>query len=122
MNAQQVAGLFAGFDIIHTVGRDELIEAGDLIDVTDAARRHGYRTPAAITAAVKAELDRVAGRFGAGSWENLIDALLIVTRSVFMVRSCAGTQDMRADFHFVGIAVYASYDGDGVTILLEGED
>lgn len=40
------------WDVIHVVTRAQLIEAGDLVDVTDAARPAGFRVPVALTRAV----------------------------------------------------------------------
>lgn len=121
-------GLFGGFDVIHTVTRLDLIESGDLIDVTDRARRaHAYRIDAAITVEVQRQLGGVARHYGVPSWENLLDGLLDCVRANFQINTGAdGVCPERVDLIYCGLRIYAVLDTvggcKGITILMAGED
>ena len=47
--------LFQASDVIHTHTRAQLIEDGDLIDVSETAREAGFTVPVAITRAAWAD-------------------------------------------------------------------
>jgi hypothetical protein len=64
--------MFTEADVVHSYSRAEALEDGQLVDVTDNARRAGIKMPVAVTAAVyglcievppsRARLEDVGGR------------------------------------------------------------
>lgn len=118
MHVSEIDRMFDHAIIVHT----DLPECTDLIDVTDHGRQQGYKVDTAISSSLKDALDSAAMRFKAGSWLNLIDALLIVTKRVYLAQAKGRMSPPRADFTFCGLFVYALVDCDGVTLKLDGED
>ena len=52
MTKKDDAELVEGFDLIHSYSRQQAIEDGVLVDVTETAREAGFRDPVALTATV----------------------------------------------------------------------
>jgi hypothetical protein len=71
--------------ILHTYSRREAIDDGVLIDVTDTAKKAGFRIPVAVTAALWAEFvtvpDGVEGQDERGRLWDVLFVLLMAIRS-----------------------------------------
>ena len=125
--------MFEETEIIYAYTRNDAIEDGVLIDVSDLAREAGFQWPVAVTAAVWAEYIRVPeglawqdedGRL----WDILHLLLLSIrraktekTRLTFQVH----VQTARDKVELVTLTAHSGPDDEGkacLTVMLPGED
>lgn len=114
------SGPWEGFELISKYTREQAIDDGELIDVSEAALTFGFRVPVALTCGVWAELP-----------EEKSDSLTSLLQGLFdAIRNTGEPSDK---IHFVielngGILSLWAHIGPGddekpvMTIMLKGED
>lgn len=125
---------FAGFDLIHSYTRQQAIEDGVLVDVTEVARVAGFCHPVAMTATVfGAYVDAPTGVPGQDAAGRLWDILWMLRHAI---RGSSGSgRELRFQLHvqnaeaapprLVTLKAVCGPDDDGepvVTIMLPDED
>lgn len=87
--------MFEDSDIIHSVTRAQLINSGDLVDVTSTARQAGFKFPVALTRAVWSRyVEFQPGAVGQDEQGRLWDVLTMLLQGI---RQASGDAD-RIDF------------------------
>lgn len=103
-----------GLEVISTYTREQAIEDGVLIDVSTTAKEAGFKYPAAVTAAVWAEVvepDEIARSHGESESGRLWDVLWMLLVAIKQGRS----NGSRTDYSLI-----ATRDGRQHTIELYG--
>lgn len=132
-------GPWAGFELIHRYTREQALEDGVLVDVTDTAREAGFTIPVAVTAAVwnlirptRAEQERWAQDEQGRLWDALWMCRLAIRRSdavdELAFTAAFQTQDREGFRNRLSIVALKAHSGPGddgehvLTVMFPHED